>query len=78
MPPRNSEKEQKIAARLTALEKRVDLALKGLNLLLFEHGEEISPSEKRILKKRLKEYTSGKKSEFVGSERASELFFTRK
>lgn len=58
----------KSTARLAALEKRVDIAMKGLNLLLFEEAEEISAKERKILKKRLKDYTSGKKSEFVELE----------
>jgi hypothetical protein len=50
---------------LVELGRRVDLALKGMNLLLFGETESISPKEKRELQSRLSDYLAGKKSEFV-------------
>ncbi|HVC26532.1 MAG TPA: hypothetical protein VND40_00070 [Nitrososphaerales archaeon] len=50
---------------LVELERRVDLALKGMNLLLFSKGESVTRKEKRELQNRLKDYLSGKRSEFV-------------
>ena len=56
---------RKNRARLVELERRVDLALKGLNLLLFREAEEISAKEKKVLEQRLGDYTRGNKSKFV-------------
>ncbi len=50
---------------LVELERRVDLAMKGMNLLLFGEAESISRKEKRELQKRLGDYLAGRKSEFV-------------
>jgi hypothetical protein len=50
---------------LVELERRVDLALKGMNLLLFGEAESISRKEKRELQNRLSDYLAGKRSEFV-------------
>jgi hypothetical protein len=50
---------------LVELGRRVDLALKGMNLLLFGETESISSKEKRELQSRLSDYLAGKKSEFV-------------
>ena len=56
---------RKNSARLVELERRVDLALKGLNLLLFGEAEEISTRERKVLEQRLRDYTRGNKSKFV-------------
>lgn len=47
------------------LERRVDLALKSMNLLLFAQTESVSTDEKRELRGRLKDYLSGGRSKFV-------------
>lgn len=47
------------------LERRVDLALKGMNLLLFGKPETISPKEKKELQGRLRDYIAEKRSEFM-------------
>ncbi len=52
-------------SRLVELERRVDLALKGMNLLLFSEAESISNKEKKELQRRLREYVSGTVSQFV-------------
>lgn len=52
-------------SRLIELEKRVDLALKGMNLLLFGEAESISKKEKNELRRRLNQYVMGKGSEFA-------------
>ncbi len=51
--------------RLVELERRVDLALKGINLLLFGKAESISRKERQELQRRLRDKFTGKKSEFV-------------
>ena len=50
---------------LVELERRVDLAMKGMNLLLFGEAESVSSKERRELQKRLRDYLRGKSSEFV-------------
>lgn len=52
-------------SRLVELERRVELVLKGLNLLLFSEGETVSEEEKKELERRLKDYVKGKSSEFL-------------
>ncbi len=52
-------------AKLEALEHRVELVLKGMNLMLFDEGEAISSKERREIQRRMKEYTSGDRSQFV-------------
>jgi hypothetical protein len=49
---------------LVELERRVDLAMKGMNLLLFGEAEVVSAKERKELQKRLKDYL-GSKSAFV-------------
>ena len=51
--------------RLVELERRIDLALKGMNLLLFGKAEPIPLEEKKELQRRLGDYVTGKSSEFV-------------
>ena len=50
---------------LVELERRVDPALKGMNILLFGEAESISRKEKTELQNRLSDYLAGKRSEFV-------------
>ncbi len=52
-------------SRLVELEHRVDLVLKGFNLILFGKAETVSREERRELEMRLKDYVTGKRSEFV-------------
>lgn len=52
-------------SRLMELEKCVDLALKGMNLLLFSQAESISKKEKNELRRRLHEYVAGQRPEFA-------------
>jgi len=52
-------------SRIMELERRVDLALKGMNLLLFVEAESIPPREKKELQRRLKDYAAGRRSESV-------------
>jgi hypothetical protein len=49
---------------LAELERRVDLAMKGMNLLLFGEAETVSSRERTELQKRLRDYLKGK-DEFV-------------
>jgi hypothetical protein len=58
-------KKQSNDLRLVELEKRVDLALKGLNILLLGEAEDLPAKERKILQKRFRDYTTGKTSEFV-------------
>lgn len=51
-------------ARVAKLEKKVDVITKALQMLLFEETEELPKEEIEELKKRLKDYSSGKKEEF--------------
>ena len=51
--------------KLEALEHRVELVLKGMNLMLFDEGEAISSKDRREIQRRMKEYTSGDRSRFV-------------
>ena len=53
------------SSEVVELERRVDLALKGMNLLLFAETESVSTEEKRELQGRLKDYLSGRRSKFV-------------
>jgi len=52
-------------AKVLELEMKVNLILKGLNLLLFEEGEVISEKEAEELKDRMEDYIKLKDSEFV-------------
>jgi hypothetical protein len=72
-------KKKSETSRLLQLEKRVDVAMKGLNILLFEDPEEIPPREKKLLQQRLRDYSKRKKSNFVELNKVpSKSFFTRK
>jgi len=50
--------------RLIALEERVKLIAKALKLLL-EEGEELPPEELNEVKKRLSDWTEGRRGEFI-------------
>jgi hypothetical protein len=52
-------------AKLAELERKVDVIMKGLNLLLFGEGEVLPEDEIRDLKERLEDYVTGRSSEFV-------------
>jgi hypothetical protein len=51
--------------KLVELEKKVDVIMKGLNVLLFGESEVIKEDEIRDLKERLNDYVTGRNSEFV-------------
>ena len=52
-------------AKLEALELRVELVLKGMNLMLFDEGEAMSSKDRSKIQRRMKEYASGDRSRFV-------------
>lgn len=52
-------------AKLVQLEKKIDVIMKGLNVLLFGEGEVLAEDEIRDLKERLNDYVAGRNSEFV-------------
>ncbi len=51
--------------KVVELERRVNLILRGMNLMLFGEPEAISPREKKEIERRFKQYTAQKRSEFV-------------
>jgi hypothetical protein len=51
--------------KLVELEKKVDVIMKGLNVLLFGESEVLKEDEIRDLKERLNDYVTGRNSEFV-------------
>jgi len=53
------------AERVLELERKVDLILRSLNLLLFHEPEELSKDELKELKSRFEDYLKVKDSEFV-------------
>ena len=53
------------AERVLELERKVDLILRSLNLLLFHEPEELSENELKELKSRFEDYLKAKDSEFV-------------
>ncbi len=52
-------------AKLVELERKVDVIMKGLNLLLFEEGETLREEEIEDLRARLNDYLTGRRSEFA-------------
>jgi len=52
-------------AKLAELEWKVDVIMRGLNLLLFGEGEVVPENEIRDLKGRLDDYVASRSSEFV-------------
>lgn len=47
------------------MERRFNLVLKGMNLMLFTEPEEVSSRERKEIEKRFRQYVAGKNSEFV-------------
>ena len=45
-----------LQAKVVELERKLDLIMRGLNLLLLEEGELVSESEARELRARLEDY----------------------
>jgi hypothetical protein len=57
---------KKTETRLIELERRINVAMRGLNFFLFKDAEEISSKERKILEQELSDYTRRKrKSNFV-------------
>ncbi len=52
--------------KIVELERKMELVLRGLNLLLFEESEEWPMEEVEELRARLQGYVKGRSSEFVG------------
>jgi hypothetical protein len=52
-------------AKLVELERKIDVIMRGLNLLLFEEGELLPDEEVEELKSRLDDYLKGRRSEFI-------------
>jgi uncharacterized protein YbgA (DUF1722 family) len=52
-------------AKVVELEKRLNLAMKGMNALLFGKADTVSRKERQELRKRLDDYLHGKESLFV-------------
>ena len=50
---------------LVELERKVDLAMKGMNVLLFGEPDVVSNRERNELRRRLRDYIGHKDSEFV-------------
>jgi len=55
-------------ARVIELERKVDIIMRGLNLMLFEEGEIFPEKEVEELKARLEDYFNQRRSEFVTLE----------
>jgi len=53
------------AERVLELERKVDLILRSLNLLIFHESEDLSKDELKELKSRFEDYLKAKDSEFV-------------
>jgi hypothetical protein len=51
--------------KVVELERRLDLAMKGMNALLFGKADTISRKEKQELQKRLEDYIHKRGSQFV-------------
>lgn len=52
-------------AKVVELERRLDLAMKGMNALLFGKTEVVSRKEREELRKRLEDYLHKRGSQFV-------------
>ena len=52
-------------ARVVELERRLDLAMKGMNAILFGKAEVVSRQERAELHKRLEDYLHKRGSRFV-------------
>lgn len=51
--------------KLVELEKKVEVLMRGLNVLLFEEDDTLREQEVEDLKARLNDYLKGNRSEFV-------------
>ncbi|RLI04448.1 hypothetical protein DRO26_04580 [Candidatus Bathyarchaeota archaeon] len=58
------------AERVLKLEKKVDLILRSLDILIFHEPEELEDDELRELRNRFKDYLKGKDLEFVELRRS--------
>jgi hypothetical protein len=57
---------KKTETSLIQLERRINVAMRRLNIFLWKDAEEISSKERKILEQRLSDYTRGKrKTNFV-------------
>ena len=54
--------------RIKEIEEKVDVLLKGMNMLLFEEPEELDEEEAEELKRRLNDYLKGRDEEFMPLE----------
>ena len=54
--------------RIKEIEEKVDVLLKGMNVLLFEEPEELDEEEAEELKRRLNDYLKGRDEEFMPLE----------
>lgn len=52
-------------AKLVELEKKIEVLMRGLNLLLLEEDDTFREQEVKDLKARLNDYLEGHRSEFV-------------
>lgn len=52
-------------AKFVELERWIDLAMKGMNALLFGKAEPVSGRERAELRRRLEDYFGRKRSQFV-------------
>jgi hypothetical protein len=52
-------------AKLVELEKKIEVLMRGLNLLLLEEDDTFREQEVKDLKARLNDYLKGHRSEFV-------------
>jgi len=52
-------------AKLAELQQKVDVIMRGMDLLLFGEAEDLPKSEVADLKARLKDYIASRSSEFV-------------
>ena len=54
--------------RIKEIEEKVDVLLKGMNVLLFEEPEELDAEEAEELKRRLDDYLKHRDEEFISFE----------
>ncbi len=54
--------------RIREVEEKVDVLLKGMNVLLFKEPEELDKREVEELKRRLNDYLKGRDEEFLPFE----------
>jgi hypothetical protein len=51
--------------KLAELERKIDVIMKGLNMLLFGESEAVPEKEVEDIRSRFEDYVKGKRSEFV-------------